>query len=73
MSTAGTTTDTELHNNANEGVIPLDSSVALGTNVHDRAEVSELNPAADPTGTVTFTFFTNGTCDGRASTRGRWR
>ena len=70
VSTAGTTTDTELHNNANEAMIPLDSAVALGTNVHDQATVSETNPAQDPTGTVTFTFFTNGTCDGAGVGKG---
>ena len=49
MSSAGTTTVTELHNNANEAVIPLDSSVALGTNVHDQATVSddESRPRSD--------------------------
>ena len=70
VSTAGTTTDTEFHNNANEAMIPLGSSVALGTNVHDKATVSETNPAQDPTGTVTFTFFTNGTCDGAGVGKG---
>ena len=50
VSTAGTTTETELHNNANEAVIPLDSAVALGTNVHDQATVTETNPGARPDG-----------------------
>src|SRR5207247_625294 len=64
VNTAASSTATELHNNANEAVIPIGSSVALGTNVHDKATVSDANAAFDPTGDVTFTFFTNGTCDG---------
>ena len=55
---------TELHNNASEAVIPLGSSVALGTNVHDKATVTSANNSFPITGTVTFTFFTNGTCTG---------
>ena len=70
MSTAATETATELHNNTNEAVITLGSSVALGTNVHDKATVSEANPAADPTGDVTFTFFTNNACDGQGTGKG---
>ena len=70
VSSAGTTTATELHNNANETVIPLDSSVALGTNVHDQATVTDANPTQDPTGTVTFTFFANSTCDGAGVGKG---
>jgi uncharacterized repeat protein (TIGR01451 family) len=70
VSTAGTTTDTELHNNANEAVIALGSSVALGTNVHDKATVTDANPSADPTGDVSFTFFTNNSCDGQGTGKG---
>src|SRR5262249_49921003 len=70
VSTAGTTTDTELHNNANEDVIQIGSSVALGANLHDQATVSDANPAADPTGDVTFTFFTNGTCEAEGVGKG---
>src|SRR5206468_1752766 len=61
---------TELHNDANEDVIPIGSSVALGTNVHDKATVSDANAAFDPTGDVTFTFFTNNTCDGAGTGKG---
>src|SRR5206468_2445161 len=61
---------TELHNDANEDVIPIGSSVALGTNVHDKATVSDANAAFDPTGDVTFTFFTNGRCDGAGVGKG---
>src|SRR5206468_101719 len=70
VSTAASSTATELHNNANEAVIPIGSSVALGTNVHDKATVSDNNPSFDPTGDVTFTFFTNGTCDGAGVGKG---
>ena len=44
VNTEGTSTLTQLHNNANEDVIPLDSSVALGTNVHDKATVLDSKP-----------------------------
>src|SRR5207247_2526988 len=54
----------------NEAVIALDSSVALGASVHDKATVSEGNAAFDPTGDVTFTFFANGTCDGQGTAKG---
>ncbi len=71
VNTAASSTATELHNNANETVIALSSSVALGTNVHDKATVSEGNAAFDPTGDVTFTFFTNNSCDGVGVGAGR--
>src|SRR3954451_18094285 len=70
VNTAASTTATELHNNASEAVIGLNSSVALGTNVHDKATVSDANTAFDPTGTATFAFFTNGTCDGQSTAKG---
>src|SRR5207244_1178673 len=70
VNTAGSSTATELHNDANEAVIPLGSSVPTATSVHDKATVSENNGAFDPTGDVTFTFFTNGTCDGAGVGRG---
>src|SRR5439155_890495 len=52
VNTASSSTATELHNNASEAVIAIGSSVALGTNVHDKATVSENNGAFDPTGDV---------------------
>ena len=33
-----------------------------GTTVHDQATVTGLNGLPTPTGTVTFSWFTNGTC-----------
>ena len=44
-------------------MIPNGGSVPLGTIMHDSATVSGTG-AGTPTGNVTFTFFTNGTCDG---------
>src|SRR5207247_1274792 len=70
VNKAPTSTATELHNNANEAVIPVGSSVALGTNVHDKATVTDAVAGFDPTGDVTFTFFTNGTCDGAGVGKG---
>src|SRR5262249_2969361 len=64
VNTAASSTATELHNNANEAVIPIDTSVALGVSVHDKATVSDLNAAFNPTDDVTFPFFTNATRDG---------
>ena len=48
VNTAASTTATELHNNANETVIPLGSSVALGTNVHDKATVTRRTTRLRP-------------------------
>ena len=64
---ANTTTVTAIHNDANHNVIPNGSSVPSGTTVHDSATVS--GGPTTPTGTVTFTFFTNGTCDGAGRAR----
>lgn len=52
------TVTTELHNNASEAVIPLSSSVALGTNVHDKATVGGTSNGT-PTGNVDFRFYTS--------------
>src|SRR5262249_15492601 len=70
VDTADTDTATQLHNHSNEDVIDVGSSVALGTNVHDKATVSDGNNAFDATGDVTFTFFTNSICDGNGSAKG---
>jgi hypothetical protein len=45
------------------------TSVALGTSVTDQATVSGSG-AGTPTGTVTFTFFANGTCAGTGAAAG---
>ena len=70
VNTATTSTATELHNDASEAVIALNSSVALGTNVHDKATVSEGNAAFNPTGDVSFTFFANNDCSGQGTAKG---
>jgi hypothetical protein len=49
------TVTTNIHG-ANHGVV---TSVALGTTVHDEATITG---GYNPTGTVSFTFFNNGTC-----------
>lgn len=64
-----TNTATELHN-ADESVVANAASVALATTMHDKATISGEDPAAALTGTVDFTFFTNGTCDGAGSASG---
>jgi uncharacterized repeat protein (TIGR01451 family) len=46
------------------------TSVSAGSSVTDQATVSGVAGGANPTGTVTFTFFTNGTCNGTGMTAG---
>ena len=46
------------------------TAVALGTSVTDQATVSGTG-AGTPTGTVTFTFFSNGTCSGTGGAAGK--
>jgi hypothetical protein len=54
------TIQTDIHNAAHGAVI----AVTQGTTVHDSATVSGSGPT--PTGTVTFSYFTNGSCSGEA-------
>ena len=63
VAKADTTTATTLHQ-ADHSVVANGDSVTLGTNMHDSAQVSEnpANAAFDPTGNVTFTFYTGGNC-----------
>ena len=42
----------------------------MGTNVHDKATVTRRATRSRSTGTVTFTFFTNGTCEGAGAGKG---
>ena len=65
----GSSTATELHT-ASEAVIPLNSSVTLLTSVHDKATATSANTSFPITGTVTFTFFENGACDGPGIDKG---
>ncbi len=57
-------TATTIHD-ANHGTV---TSVPAGTTVHDSATVSGSGPT--PTGTVDFTWFTNGTCTGSGTASG---
>ena len=54
-------TVTDIHNAAHQTVL----SVPAGTTVHDQATVT--GGLGTPTGTVTFKWFLNGTCDGAAA------
>ncbi|HEY5250787.1 MAG TPA: Ig-like domain repeat protein, partial [Acidimicrobiales bacterium] len=47
------------------------TSVSSGTSVTDLATVSGSAGGASPTGTVTFTFFTNATCTGKGTAAGK--
>jgi uncharacterized protein (DUF2141 family) len=55
------TADTTLHA-PNHDVIANDTELNLGSKVHDTAQISGAVDGFDPTGAVTFTYFTNGTC-----------
>ena len=58
MTTVASTTVTVIHDAAHATV----TSVPAGTTVHDQATVT--GGLGTPTGTVTFSWFTNGTCTG---------
>jgi hypothetical protein len=62
------TVATELHK-ADESVVASGGSVPLGTSMHDKATVSGI-AAFTPTGSVTFTFYNNGSCDGAGTGAG---
>jgi hypothetical protein len=51
------TVATDIHDDSDHSVV---TSVVVGTTVHDQATVS--GSVITPTGTVTFSWFTNGTC-----------
>jgi hypothetical protein len=55
---------TTLHNAADNAVIEVGSTVPLGTSIFDTAAVGPVVAAIPITGTVTYRFFTNGTCTG---------
>ena len=61
VTKVASSTVTVIHNAAHQVV----TSVPAGTTVHDQATVTGCG-LATPTGTVTFDWFTNGTCAGRA-------
>jgi hypothetical protein len=64
VSQLAPTVVTEIHNDAHAPVV----SVPAGASVHDKATVS--GAFGVPTGTVTFTFFTNNTCAGQGAAMG---
>ena len=61
---AATTTTTEVQNSANEPITVLD---IFGGAVHDSAATTSTNNSFPITGTVTYSFWTNFTCDGTAT------
>ena len=63
VTKVASTTATDIHNAAHQVV----TSVPAGTPVHDQATVTRLNGLPAPTGTVTFSWFTNGTCTAPAA------
>ncbi len=69
VSKSDLTVDTELHT-ADESVVAVTSAVALGTTMHDKATVGGIASGFAPANNVTFTFYTNGTCDGSGTAAG---
>jgi hypothetical protein len=63
---ADTGTATSVINEAN-GADVTGQAVALGTSVHDSARVSPQVSGFTATGTVTYSFFSNGDCSGTAT------
>ena len=64
-----TSTATTLHK-ADHTPLADNGSVAAGSTIHDSATVSETNAQFDPTGSVTFTFYTNLSCTGDGAAAG---
>lgn len=62
-----TTTATTLHNNADNSTIAVGSTVPLGTSVYDSATVGDQVGSLVITGTVTYSFFNNGSCNAPAA------
>src|SRR5258706_4822982 len=65
VTQAETGVTTEVHNSAHEDI--TNTPVVLGTEVHDSSDLSGKVGDIDPTGTVTYHFFTNGVCEGESS------
>ena len=63
VTTIASTTVTVIHDAAHATV----TSVPAGTTVHDQATVTGRSVCPTPTGTVTFSWFTNGTCTAPAA------
>lgn len=56
---------TEVHNSLHQDI--TNTTVAANTSIHDKAIVEGTAGFPTPTGTVTFEFFTNGTCSAPAN------
>ena len=66
---AGTSTTATVIKNAAGGVT-VTGALPLGSSVFDTATVTPTPGAFTPTGSVAYTFFSNGTCDGTGSGAG---
>ncbi len=59
------TVTTAIHNDGNHTTDVQNTTIALGSTIHDRATVDNTGGAnGTPTGTATFQFFNNGDCSG---------
>ena len=58
---------TAVHLGSNHTTDIQGTSIALGSTVHDSATVADTPNNGTPTGTVTFSWFTNGDCTGTAA------
>jgi hypothetical protein len=65
----GTSTVTTTLHNAAEQTVTVGSPVSLGAIMHDLATVTPSGTTA-PTGSVSFTFYTNGACSGDGTAAG---
>jgi hypothetical protein len=72
ISQGSSSTSTSIHLGATDGLggPVVVTSVLTGRSVHDSATVTGTPPAFTPTGTVSFTWFTNGTCAGDGTSAG---
>ena len=66
VAEAATTTTTAVRDASNNVV----TTVPLGSIVHDSAAVTSTNKTGTPSGSVWFSFFTNGTCSGEGTPAG---
>ncbi len=57
---------TDIHDAAHAIV----TSVPLGSTIHDEADISDIVGSFDPTEDVSFTFYTNDSCDGNGVSAG---
>jgi uncharacterized repeat protein (TIGR01451 family) len=62
------TVDTTIKNAADDSTVS--GALPIGSSVYDTATLSDLITGKDPTGTLNFTFFTNGDCSGDGTPAG---